>query len=72
MTATAFGAPVTVLQGAVEIEVGALMKTQDRNVRRYWYNVLIGERLPGTKPWKLSPRQELLRRLFGYLLERRH
>ncbi len=69
MTATAFGALVTVLHGVVEIEFGALMKAQDRNVRRYLYSVLVGERLPGTKPRKLSPRQEFLRRLFSYLLE---
>ena len=69
MKPTAYGALVTILLGIMETELAPTIKARDRQVKKHWYGVLIGKRLPSTKPHKMPPKLDFLRRLFGYVLE---
>jgi hypothetical protein len=66
---TAYKALVTVIMQVSEIEYAPAFKSRRRQVDTFWYEVLVGDRLPTAKPRRLTPCQHFLRKVVMGLLE---
>lgn len=69
MANTAYGALCSVLMQVNQVEFAPQIGARRRQIDKHWYEVLVGERLPSSRPYKQTPRQVFLTRALNGVLE---